>query len=170
MKLPMRAAVLAISAMAFAQTAGSPASATTVYPEEFTCTVGGEKFEDFVVGSYTSWGQRPDGRAYGTLPVMPVIECPANGFPIYRDEFTPAEVQQLTPLVESEPFQALRKAETPHYRVWWLMNEMGEPPVVLARTLLVASWETDEDPGRKSRYQGRFVEAAAAIPPAQGED
>ena len=148
----------------------SSVSATTMFPEQFTCPIGGETFEDYVIGSYTSWGQRPDGRAYGTLPVMPVVECPGNGFPIYRDKFTRSEIRRLKLLVESEAYQALRASDTPYYRVWWLKKELGEPPAELANALLVASWETDDDPGRKSRYQASFVETVATIPTEQGKD
>jgi hypothetical protein len=146
------------------------ASATTLFPEQFTCPIGGEVFEDYVIGSYTSWGQRPDGKLYGTLPVYPIVECPGNGFPIFDDELTPAELAVLTPLVESSRFQAMRESETPHYRAWWLMKALQRPPAILAVRLLMASWETDEDPSRKQRYQREFLAAAAEIPATEGED
>jgi hypothetical protein len=140
------------------------ASATTVFEQEFTCPVGGEKFKDFAIGSYTSWGQRPDGRSYGTLPVHPVVECPGNGFLLFDDAFSPEEIARLEPLVAGAEYQAMRSVETPHFRVWWLMEQLGRDPYDRAGALLRASWESDDDPGRKARYQAAFVAAATALP------
>jgi len=143
----------------------APASATTMFPKQFTCPIGGEVFEDFVIGSYSSFGQRPDGRAYGTLPVVPLVECPGNGFLLFEDAFTPEEIAHLTPLVGSAEHQAMRQGETPHYRAWWLMRALAREPEQLASALLVASWESDDDLGRKARYQHAFIEATGGIAP-----
>jgi len=141
-----------------------PAGATTSYPQDFTCPVGGEKFQDQVIASHSSWGYRPDGRPYGTLPWVPLPECPGNGFLLFQDEFTPQEIAILTPLVESAEYQAMRTAETEHYRAWWLQRALGSASAAsLAETLLVASWQSDGQPARKARYQRAFVTAADAI-------
>ncbi|MXO61172.1 hypothetical protein GRI89_16635 [Altererythrobacter salegens] len=165
---PVRSGCLA-AALAVALLS-DPASATTMFPQKFTCPVGGETFTDNVIGSYTTFGQRPDGRSYGTLPIYPLVECPGNGFPIYQEEFTPEELAKLTKLVESSEFQALRKTETSYFRLWWLFRQMDKPPTQLANTLLVASWESDDDPVRKARYQALFVTAAAQVPREDGEE
>ena len=143
----------------------APASATTVFPEQFTCPIGGEVFEDYVIGSFSSFGQRPDGRAYGTLPVYPLVECPGNGFLLFEKEFTAEEAALLTPAVGSAEYQAMRQSETSYYRAWWLMRALGRPPEALASALLAASWESDDDAPRKARYQRAFVEAADQISP-----
>ena len=142
----------------------SPAGATTVHRQDFTCPVGGERFEDDVIGSYTNWGSRPDGRPYGTLAWVPLPECPGNGFLLFQEEFTPQEIAILTPLVESAEYQAMRTVETQHYRAWWLRRALGSPEAAsLADTLLVASWQSDAEPARKARYQRAFVAAADAV-------
>jgi hypothetical protein len=141
------------------------ASGTTMMEQQFICPVGGEKFEDFVIGSYTSWGQRPDGRSYGTLPIYPIVECPGNGFLLFEEEFSPQDVARLEPLVASAEYQAMRRAETPHFRVWWLMEKLGRDPYDRTGALLRASWESDEDTERKARYQTAFIAAATALTP-----
>lgn len=143
-----------------------PAAATTVIPKKYTCPVAGEVFDSIVLGSYSVSGYRPDGRPYGTLrwaPPMP--ECPGNGFLIFRNDLTAEEIAVLTPLVESAEYQALRRDETQHYRVWWLMRALpGSDPAKLASALLMASWHSDDDPARKARYQRAFIAAADVIP------
>jgi len=143
--------------------ASAPAAATTVFEEDFTCPIGGEEFESYVIGSSTSWGQRPDGRSYGTLPIYPVVECPGNGFLLFEEEFAPEEIARLEPLVASDEYQAMRTTETPHFRVAWLMEKLGRDPFGRAGALLQASWETDEDADRKARYQTAFVAAATGL-------
>ncbi len=140
-----------------------PLWATTVYPETFTCPIGGEVFQDHVVGSYSSFGQRPDGRAYGTLPIYPVTECPGNGFILFDEQFTAEEIAILTPLVESDAYQAMRQSETAQFRSWWLMRAVRRDTNRLASAMLQASWETDDDLVRKRRYQQAFIDAVAAI-------
>lgn len=137
--------------------------ATTMFPEKFTCPVGGETFEDYVIGSYSTFGQRPDGRSYGTLPIYPIVECPGNGFLLFQDEFTKEEIAALEPLVASAEYQAMRTSETPNYRAWWLMTRLGRDPLELTSALLRASWESDHDRDRKARYQTAFVAAATGL-------
>jgi hypothetical protein len=143
--------------------ASIPARATTTFEQDFVCPVGGEKFESYVIGSYSSWGQRPDGRSYGTLPIYPIVECPGNGFLLFQEEFTPEDIARLEPLVASAEFQAMRSIETPNYRVWWLRSKLGREPIELASSLLRASWESDQEFERKARYQAAFVAAATGL-------
>lgn len=137
--------------------------ATTFFEEKFVCPVGGEKFTGLVIGSYTTWGQRPDGRPIGTLPVHPIVECPKNGMLLFDDSFTAPELQVLESVVPSAEYQAMRKTETPHYRVWWLMTKIGRDPYAQAWQLLQASWESDENWERKVRYQVAFVNHTAQL-------
>lgn len=146
--------------------AGTPAAATTFARQDFVCPAGGEKFTANVIVSFTSWGQRPDGRPYGTLPIYPITECPGNGLLLVQDNFSPEDVAKLGPLVASSEYQAMRTAETPHYRAWWLLAHLQRDPYTLASFLLQASWETDADLARKARYQAAFVAAATGLKPA----
>lgn len=143
---------------------GSTASATTLFPQKFTCPVGGEEFEAMVIGSHTSWGQRPDGRRYGTSPIIPLTECPKNGFVYFKEKFSEEETERLTPLVLSPAYQAIRSTETPHFRGWWLMSRTEQDQFDTVWMLLVASWESDGDPVRKSRYQTAYVDGVRNLP------
>jgi hypothetical protein len=111
----------------------------------------------------SSWGQRPDGRRYGTTPIIPLTECPKNGFVYFDEKFSPTEKQKLTPLVLGSEYQAMRKTETPHYRAWWLMERLGRDAYDRAYMLLVSSWEADDNPQLKTRYQQSFIDAVGAL-------
>lgn len=139
------------------------AAATTFFPQEFKCPVGGETFTANVVGSSSSWGSRPDGRPYGTLPIYPIVECPKNGLLLADDDYSPADVEKLQSLVPSPEYQAQRATETPHKRAHWLLKQLGRDPYRLTGELLQATWETDSDWDRKVRYQGEFIAAATAL-------
>ena len=155
----MKAAILA-SAILFGTVS---ASATTLFPQDFVCPVGGEKFTANVIGSHSSWGQRPDGRRYGTSPVIPLTECPQNGFVYFKQEFSKAESERLAPLVLSAEYQAMRDGDAPHFRGWWLMSKTEQDPFDTVWMLLVASWESDQDLGRKARYQAAYAEGVRTL-------
>jgi hypothetical protein len=154
-------------AIAAAFIAAGPAQATTFFPEKFTCPVGGEKFKANVIASHTSWGQRPDGRPYGTLPIYPIVECPGNGLLLIEEAYSPADLAILNQVVPSAEYQAMRGTETPHYRAWWLLGKLGRDPYRLAGLLLQATWETDADWDRKVRYSAAFIAAATGLKRAE---
>lgn len=129
-----------------------------------TCAVGGERFTYITTPSYTIFGQRPDGKPYGswTFPMaLPV--CPKNGLVMYR-EFSKDELARLPALIASAEYVALRPAETPYYRAAWLARALDPKANDHAWLLLSASWEADEEPAKKARYQAEFVAAAEAAP------
>jgi len=93
------------------------ATATTLYPLERTCPVGGEKYASVGIGSTTQLGMRLDLRPMGPAANLPTPVCP-NGFVVFKDEtrFTEAEIAKLTPLVASDAFQRARQEHTEAYR------------------------------------------------------
>ena len=143
----------------------SAAAATTPTSETMTCPIGGGSFTFRSTASYTTWGTRPDGKPYGnwTFP-SPLPECPDNGLVLYKD-YTPEEIAKLEPIIASEAYQALRKTDTTYYRAYWLMKEMGLGPERYLWALLQASWQADDKPELKARYQTELVEVSAAVPP-----
>ena len=148
---------------AFLPLSSAPVSATTLFPQNFTCPVGGEEFEDYEIGSTSSWGQRPDGKAIGGVSPWPVIECPTNGFPIYQEEFSDEEIALLADLIATPEFIAMRDSDTSYRRIWWLRKQIGADAYSLAWNLLAASWQADDLPELKSRYQRDFAKAAEAL-------
>ena len=154
-KIAFLAAVLA---------AGSAATAGIPVKQKLTCPIGGAEFEFTTTASYSTYGERPDGKPYGswTFPLA-LPECPDNGLILYK-EYEPDEVAKLEPLVASDAYQALRaEGETPYYRAYWLMREMGVEPSRYLWALLQAAWETDKEPERRARYLAELAEASAAV-------
>lgn len=151
-------------ALMLAAAVAAPASAGFPVESEETCPVGGEKFTFTTTGSYTIFGQRPDGKPFGSW-VFPLAlpECPSNALAVYR-EFTSEEIPALTALVLSPEYQAL-KDETPYFRASWLAARMDAgDPLTSIFLLLSATWEADYDPVLKDRYQRTFADAAVAVP------
>lgn len=161
-RLPIRALVLAMTGFTGLANWGE-ASATVVMPENIICPVGGEEFKTYAIMSHTSWGQRPDGRPYGTLPIIPLPECPANRFVIFDDDFSSAEIARLTQLVEGKEYQSISQHEAPYYCAWWLAAAIGRPVSEQAMLLLQAGWQMDGDAARKRGYQSRFVDLVAGL-------
>ncbi len=159
----IRAAGLAALALAFA-TMAAPAHAGIAYTSEETCPVGGEIFAFTTTASYTIFGQRPDGKPFGSWSFpLALPECPSNALVVYR-EFKPEEIPALTALVLSPEYQAL-KGETPYFRASWLAARMDAAnPLTSAFLLLSATWEADFDPALKARYQRAFADVAVAMP------
>ncbi len=154
-------AALALSPLA-------PAAAALPITEQMTCPIGGASFAFTTTAAYSTTGERPDGKPYGSWRFpTPLPECPDNGLILYKD-YTPEEVARLEPLVASEAYQALR-AETQYYRAYWLMKEMGLGPERYLWALLQASWEADGRPELRARYQNELVEASAKVPPAPAD-
>src|SRR5690606_22975357 len=82
------------------------AAALTVFPMEHTCPLGGVRFARDTVMSGTAFGHDLGGRRLGPIAQpWPLVECPGNGFPIPRHDFSKAEVGQLAPLIASDAYQ-----------------------------------------------------------------
>lgn len=142
-----------------------PAAASTIAPpQEIKCPVGGKSFEHSFYMSYSTWGQRPDGKPYGSgeFPVTPPI-CPENGLIMYRD-FTKAEVKALEGLLASAEYKALRETDTPFFRVAWIEKALNPKSDKVVWYLLNASWEADDDAVLKVRYQRAFIDLAETLP------
>ncbi|HYD39061.1 MAG TPA: hypothetical protein VEA60_15695 [Allosphingosinicella sp.] len=156
--------LFAVAAAALAL-AAAPAAAGVPVTETMTCPIGGGSFAFTTTASYSTYGERPDGKPYGswTFPLA-LPECPDNGLVLYKD-YTPEEVARLEPLVASEAYQALRKEDTPYYRAYWLMKAMGLGPERYLWALLQAGWEAEPRPELRARYLAELAEASAAVPP-----
>jgi hypothetical protein len=146
-----------------------PALAAQAEPvrREMTCPIGGEKFTFTTVDSIVSWGERPDGKPYGSFP-LELPECPGNGLVFYKD-YDAAEVANLEPLIASDAYQALRKNDVASYRAYWLMGEMGVPVGIRLQALQRAVWAANGKAELRARYLAEFAEQSAKLP-AKPED
>jgi hypothetical protein len=154
--------ILAAALLAAAQAPPAvPGQASTTVA--MTCPIGGASFEFVRPAASDPIGTRPDGKPYGPVRYpLALPECPDNGLVMYKD-YDQAEVEKLTPMVASADYQALRK-DSAYYRAYRLMRELGEAPDDYLWALLQASWEADNRPELRTRYQTELIEAAAAVP------
>lgn len=156
---PWIIAALAAASAAIATTgnAGTPVTRT------MTCPIGGANFEYKTTASYSTSGERPDGKPYGswTFPLA-LPECPDNGLVLYK-EYDAEEVAKLEPLIASDAYQALRKDDAQYYRAYWLMREMGLGPERYLWALLQASWEADGRPELRARYLAELAEKSGSV-------
>ncbi|MFN3808770.1 hypothetical protein [Asticcacaulis sp.] len=151
---------LGVATLAAGVLISEAATASTFFPEEVVCVVGGEKFTHRAYMSYSTWGRRPDGKPYGSavFPILPP-ECPGNGLFMYR-KFSKAELTRLKGLLASADYQAQRANETPFARIAWLETALNPDSEDLPGIWLQASWEADEAPRQKETYQRAFIAAA----------
>jgi hypothetical protein len=141
----------------------APSHAMTVHDVELTCPIGGEKFTTRMVGSGTAFGQYLDRRQYGaTASPWPLAKCPANGFVIFKADFTEAEIARLAPIVASADYRALQASETNYSLAAYLQRRLGAAPHDVFPTLLAATWEASADE-RNERYDRYAAEALATL-------
>lgn len=145
--------------------AAGPAQAGKPVTETMTCPIGGSSFSFTTTASYSTYGERPDGKPFGswTFPLA-LPQCPDNGLVLYK-EYTPEEVARLEPLVASEAYQALRKEDTPYYRAYWLMKAMDLGPERYLWALLQAGWEAQDKPELRKRYLTELADISGTVPP-----
>ena len=135
-----------------------------------TCPVGGEKFEAWQSGTYSTYGARPDGKPYSYMPFpFPLPECPSNHLVVF-DDFTPAEIAKLTTLIAAPDYRAMVARDVPYYRASWLADRLDHPQTQSLWLLLRAIWTvtpdamTLGDPALAERYQTEFAARVAALP------
>ena len=139
--------------------APAPAYAGIPVTRPMTCPIGGERFDFTTTASYSTFGARADGKPFGswTFPLA-IPECPGNGLLLYKEQFEPAELARLQPLIESADYRALRQQqETPYYRMSWLLGRMGEPRDNVLWALIQATWEPADDSPVRMRYLGELA-------------
>jgi len=141
-------------------------------PAKTTCPIGGETFEAWHAGSYSTYGARPDGRPYSYMSFpFPLPECPGNRL-IVLGTYSPAELARLPAILAGAPYRRMIDRETSYYRAAWLATALGRGAVEALDLLLQATWqakdEADHKPERRARtrrYQTEFAERVAALAP-----
>ncbi|WP_427852443.1 hypothetical protein [Stenotrophomonas acidaminiphila] len=135
----------------------APAAAMTFMKVDYVCPIGGERFSASTMGSGTSFGHFLDGRAHGAIQSpWPLVECPGNGFLLFREAFDKTELEALGTYVQSADYQRLRGTETSYWRLAQLLRVIGAPAAEQAGALQRASWQAS--PAQYPRY----VAAASA--------
>ena len=135
--------------------------ATTLFPIERACPVGGKRYQSVEIGSTSQFGVRLDLRPIGPAAHLPWVECP-NGFVVFKDEkeFTKDEIAKLTPIVASAEYQHMRKEHTTAYRAVYLRRRLGESDTALAGLILKAAWEAEDEGREMEKLRQRYLEEA----------
>lgn len=159
------------------QTATAPPPEPPVMPlghhggmAQTSCPVGGETFEAWRSGTYSTYGSRPDGKPYSYMPFpFPLPECPSNRLVVF-DDFTPADVAKLTTLIAAPDYRNMVARDVPYYRASWLASRLDRPETQSLWLLLRAIWSvtpdamTQGDAALAERYQTEFAARVAALP------
>jgi hypothetical protein len=108
-------------------------------PQKFTCTIGGEAFEQNISWMGYPLEARPDGGALGSeFTDMMIPECPGNGLvmvpkhdgsaddPAAFAAYSAEEIAKLPVLIASAEYQAMRK-EARYYRLYWIGKKLDRP-------------------------------------------
>jgi len=109
---------------------------------EVTCPLDGSVFKTLEQVSGYQTGLGLDLRSEGALrSPWPVARCPSNGFVIYKERYSDAELIKLRAYVASSEYQSLVADHTDHYLAARLQRFMGESAATVVYTLLKATWE-----------------------------
>jgi hypothetical protein len=156
----MRAFHLALWAASFLLVGAAHAEVPA--PEQLVCPVGGQTFTHTGYAAYSTYGQRLDGKPFGSTEFpLRIPVCP-NGFVIYKavEEFSEAEIATLAAYIETPEFRALADEHSTYYRASRLARVAGEPAALQAWLMLSASWQADRDAARFAAYQTEFLSLA----------
>ncbi len=138
------------------------AQAHTSYEADLVCPIGGEKFKTVLAGSGTSFGKFLDLKPYGPIAApWPIAKCPSNGFIMFQDKFSDAELSRLETFVASAQYQGMKNTHTNYYLAASLQRQIDAPLSRLAFTLLQATWEAPG--GLYTAYAEEALEAYVAL-------
>ncbi|MDP6953489.1 MAG: hypothetical protein QGF53_12105, partial [Alphaproteobacteria bacterium] len=98
-----------------------------VITETFTCPLGGESFPGLTVGTHSTFGAHYDLEPVSYMPFpRPLPVCP-NGFVMYKESFSEAELAQIADIIETAEYRAAMEAHTTYYLFALLTEAMGDP-------------------------------------------
>lgn len=141
-----RAALIVAAIGANAIPASETAMATTTYEVRVTCPIDGQPFTATLVGSYLQTGMRLDFKPIGSLaPPTPYPVCPGNGFVVYKDTFSDAELAAIRVIIASDEYRQLRSDNTDYFMVAYVKEQLGTSQYEIAHTYLRATWEAERD-------------------------
>ena len=144
--------------------------AHTVFETDLVCPIGGQTFKAVLAGSGTSFGKFLDLKPYGPIAApWPLAKCPDNGFVIFKETFTDAELERLTAFVASPAYREMKDVHSPYYLAAALQQEIGAAPERVAFTLLQATWEAGDE--RYHSYAAAALDAyVRLLDAAPGDD
>ena len=117
-----------------------------LYFEEFTCPIGGEKFNSLVLGTHSTFGRHLDWEpvSYMEFPA-PLATCPSNGFVISKEKYTDAELEKIGKVIASPEYKKLFVEKHASYYFFFRLNQMlDENEDEHWWYLLNATWEAEQ--------------------------
>ena len=92
----------------------NPSTAVTLKEVEATCPLNGKTFTARAYASYYLSGWRFYGMLIiaGSPQLPPVPVCQESGFPVYKEQFALAELDQIRHIVETKEFEHVRSSNT----------------------------------------------------------
>lgn len=143
----------------------APSSAGQPIDQTVTCPVGGKTFVVKGTMSCSTFGARFDMRRVSSCDWVkwPAI-CPTNGFPVFKRDFSDAEIARFTALVESDAWKKSRQDNLPRFMLYVIKQATTSDHLELAGALLPVFWDAvEQGSGHQERYAlllaGHYQEA-----------
>ena len=135
------------------------ARTTTVV--ELQCPIGGERFTARVERSSGVQCRRFDFKRIGPVSEPPPLpECPGNGFVMFNETMSDADVKRLTPWILSNEYQATLRPHVTYYRVARIHEFLGRRADFVGWHFLQASWQVEGiDPDAYAYYARAAIDA-----------
>lgn len=159
--------IVGLAGLALAFTLAGAASAGTPYTAKAVCPVDGATFEYTSTGSYSTWGSFLDGMSQASwITPLPLPQCPASRFPVYRDDFSDVDKERIRALVETPEYKAVRD-EASYYLLWYVADQLEPPREGLDGPwpLLQATWQSHDNTERYARYVALVIPLMDAVLP-----
>jgi hypothetical protein len=147
-----------IAALAVTCTLASAAGARTLGSVERVCPFTGTRFSGRIDSSGTRFCTRLDRKPIGPIgspPEVPV--CPDDGFIVFKESFSEAELATLRPWIGSDDYKKLTASETTYFRYAETLRRLGGPSEEVGWRLVQASWQVEREPERYKRYVAAAV-------------
>lgn len=124
----------------------APAQATTTALTEVICPLTGEPFQARVYNSWYVAERRLDTRPVlaGGPQSLPLPTCPDSGFPVYRDDFSAEEMNEIRKLVSSAEFSKIRQTGNTYHAAAFIEERLGGNHESVAWLYLRASWVAED--------------------------
>lgn len=147
-----------IAALAVTCTLASAARADTLGSVERTCPFTGTKFSGRIDLSGTRFCMRLDRKPIGPIGAPPEVPvCPDDGFIVFKESFSEAELATLRPWIGSDDYKKLTASETTYFRYAETLRRLGRPSDEIGWRLVQASWQVERGPERYRRYVAAAV-------------
>lgn len=173
-RLMRRTIAAAVCLSLLAASHGAAAAITCARPDgqhvvakTFTCPLGGESFEGLVLGTHSTFGAHYDLEPVSYMPFpRPMPVCP-NGFVIYKESFSEAELESAAAIIETADYRAAMESHTTYYLFALLTEAMGDLDGELWAIYLQATWQADQCASQL--YADYAAAARTAIEARQGD-